>query len=60
MARFRDIKALQQCTAVHASIHHHFNPNAISPAATLSNSAEPLPWPSGANLQRESPRLELQ
>ena len=25
MARFRDIKALQQLTAVHASIHNHFN-----------------------------------
>ena len=23
MARFRDIKALPQCTAVHTSIHHH-------------------------------------
>ena len=25
MARFRDIKALQKFTAVHASIHNHFN-----------------------------------
>ena len=25
MARFRDIKTLQKFTAVHASIHNHFN-----------------------------------
>ena len=25
MARVRDIKTLQKCTAVHASIHTHFN-----------------------------------
>ena len=25
MARFRDIKALQKFTAVHASIHNYFN-----------------------------------
>ena len=34
--------------------------NAISPAATFSNSTGPLPWPSGANSQPESPRLKLQ
>ena len=25
MARFRDIKTLQKFTAVHASLHNHFN-----------------------------------
>jgi len=25
MARFRDVKTLQQFTAIHASIHNHFN-----------------------------------
>ena len=25
MARFKDLKTLQKCTAVHASIHNHFN-----------------------------------
>ena len=34
--------------------------NAISPAATFSNSTAPLPWPSGANSQPERPRLKLQ
>ena len=31
--------------------------NAISTAATLSNKTEPLPWPSGVDLQPERPRL---
>ena len=25
MAKFRDVKTLQQCASVHASIHNHFN-----------------------------------
>ena len=55
MARFRDIKTLQKFTSVHASIHNHFNHQRISIAATFSNKAEPPPWPSGVNLQSDSP-----
>ena len=57
MARFRDIKTLQKFTSVHASIHNHFNHQrlGISIAATFSNKAEPPPWPSGVNLQSDSP-----
>ena len=55
MARFKDIKILQKFSSVHASIHNHFNTNAISTAATFSNGTEPPPWPSGVNSQLESP-----
>ena len=48
---------LQKFAAVHASIHNHFNHHAISIAVTFSNKTEPQPWPSGVNLQLESPRL---
>ena len=43
MARFRDIKTLQKFTAVHASIHNHFNHERISTAATFSNNTAPPP-----------------
>ena len=49
MARFRDIKSLQKFTAVHSSIYNHSTTNAISIAATFSNSTGPPLWSSGVN-----------
>ena len=55
MARFRDIKTLQKFTSVHASIHNHFNHQRHLNRRDISNKAEPPPWPSGVNLQSDSP-----
>ena len=60
MARFRDIKTLQNSPLSMPRSTTTSTTNAISPAATFSNSTGPLPWPSGANSQPESPRLKLQ
>ncbi len=49
MARFRDIKTLQQFAAVHSSIYNHSTTNAISNAATFSNNTGPPLWSSGVN-----------
>ena len=55
MARFRDIKTLQTFTSVHASIHNHFNHPRHLNRRDISNKAAPPPWPSGVNLQSDSP-----
>ena len=61
MARFRDIKTLQEFAPVHVSIHNHFNHQRhLTRRGTFSNSTAPLPWPSGANSPLENPRLKLQ
>ena len=60
MARFRDIKTLQKFAAVHASIHNHFNHQRHLTRRDVFKQHRPLPWPSGANSQPESPRLKLQ
>ena len=43
MARFRDIKTLQNFAAVHALIHNHFNLERHSIAATNSKMIERQP-----------------
>ena len=68
MARFRDIKTLQKFAAVHASIHNHFNHERNLASRDIFKQrccmqhlcfTGPLPWPSGANSQPESPRLRV-
>ena len=62
MARFRDIKMLKRCRNLALYMPRSTTTstiNAISAAATLSNKTEPLPWPSGSNLQPDSPRLKI-
>ena len=59
MARFRDIKTLQTFTAVHASIHNHFNhPRHLNRRDMFKPDRVP-PWPSGVNLPPESLRLQV-
>ena len=58
-ARFRNIKTLQKFTAVHASIHNHFNHQRKLYRRDISNNTGSLPWSSGTNLQSESPRLPV-
>ena len=59
MARFRDIKTCKNSPLSMPRSTTTSTTNAISPAATFSNSTGPLPWPSGATSQPESPRLKL-
>ena len=55
MARFRDIKTLQNSPPSIPRSTTISTTNAISIATTFSNKAEPPPWPSGVNLQSDSP-----
>ena len=55
MARFRDIKTLQKFLPLPMPRSTTTSTtNAISPAATFSNNAEPPLYPSGANCQPDS------